>query len=179
MKVVGSLVRTSSRNKICTAADFRAPMSTASTIKVDVGGKDIRFRLRKVFVVDVTRWVGGRGEGDGFLWCMLLGDSKHQYWKQIKSGLSLANIFYDGKYWRNHRVKTLSTLKSGFGRHCRTFSLKSRVITPLDKWDQGRYETYPIPGETLIPGGRGKRFTLVLDMQYSEIWVQLGMCRTE
>ena len=36
----------------------------------------------------------------------------------------------------------------------------------------GRYETYLIPGETLIPGGRGeggKRFTLVLDMPH--IWV--------
>ena len=29
----------------------------------------------------------------------------------------------------------------------------------------GRLETYLIPGETLIPGGKGgKRFTLVLDM---------------
>ena len=28
------------------------------------------------------------------------------------------------------------------------------------------YETYLIPGETLIPGGRGKRFTLVLDMPH-------------
>ena len=29
-----------------------------------------------------------------------------------------------------------------------------------------RYETYPIPGETLIPGGRVERFTLVLDMRH-------------
>ena len=33
---------------------------------------------------------------------------------------------------------------------------------------KSRYETYLIPGETLIPGGRGKgeRFTLVLDMRH-------------
>ena len=29
-----------------------------------------------------------------------------------------------------------------------------------------RLETYLIPGETLIPGGKGKRFTLVLDMPH-------------
>ena len=29
-----------------------------------------------------------------------------------------------------------------------------------------RLETYLIPAETLIPGGRGERFTLVLDMRH-------------
>ena len=29
------------------------------------------------------------------------------------------------------------------------------------------YETYLIPGETLIPGGRGKRLGKVLDMPHS------------
>ena len=33
-----------------------------------------------------------------------------------------------------------------------------------------RYETYLIPGETLIPGGRGKRFTLVLDMPHIHLY---------
>ena len=34
--------------------------------------------------------------------------------------------------------------------------------------NQPRYKSYVIPGETLIPGGRGggKRFTLVLDMPH-------------
>ena len=31
---------------------------------------------------------------------------------------------------------------------------------------KSRYETYLIPGETLIPGEGGKRFTLVLDMPH-------------
>ena len=41
-----------------------------------------------------------------------------------------------------------------------------------------RYETYLIPGETLIPGGKGegKSFTLVLDMPHN--YVGYGMWLT-
>ena len=33
-----------------------------------------------------------------------------------------------------------------------------------------RYKSYVIPGETLIPGGRGKRLGKVLDMPHISIW---------
>ena len=46
------------------------------------------------------------------------------------------------------------------------------MFSVLQETLQHRYETYLTPGETLIPGGRGKRLGKVLDMPQT-----LAMCR--